>query len=67
MTRSEEAIIKEFLVGAYMSLQDMHQQDKVYRSERSTMINKELACSQREYDILSALAKQLKVNNPCEK
>ena len=67
MTRSEEAIIKEFLVGAYISLQDMRQQDKVYRSERSTMINKELACSQREYDVFSALAKQLKVNNPCEK
>lgn len=67
MRAEEQKIIKEFLVGAYMSLQDMRRQDKSQRSERFPMVSKELACSQREYDVLRALAKRLGVTNPCER
>ena len=67
MRAEEQKIIKEFLVGAYMSLQDMRRQDEAQRSERFPMVSKELACSEREYDVLCALAKKLGVANPCER
>ncbi len=67
MRASEEAIIKQFLVGAYMSLQDERRQNAGHQSERFPMVSKELACSQREYDVLCALAKKLGVTNPCER
>jgi hypothetical protein len=67
MTLKEQAIIKQFLVGAYMSLQDERRQNSEDRSERFPMVSKELACSEREYDVLCALAKKLGVANPCEK
>lgn len=66
MKAEEQKIIKEFLVGAYMSLQEVRRQDKEQRSERFPMVSKELACSQREYAVLSALARRLGVANPCE-
>ena len=67
MRLSEQAIIKQFLVGAYMSLQDARRQNNEQQSERFPMVSKELACSQREYDVLCGLARQLGVANPCEK
>ena len=67
MKTEEQKIIKEFLVGAYMSLQEVRRIDEIQRSERFPMVSKELACSQREYDVLSALAKRLGVSNPCER
>ena len=67
MRLSEQAIIKQFLVGAYMSLQDARRQNNEQQSERFPMVSKELACSQREYDALCGLARQLGVSNPCEK
>jgi hypothetical protein len=56
MTRSEEAIIKGFLMGAYKAVQDTSSQDA-----------EKLANAQGAYDIICRLAKQLKVENPCEK
>lgn len=56
MTRSEEAIIKGFLMGAYRAVQDAGSQD-----------TEKLARAQSAYDIICRLAKQLKVENPCEK
>jgi hypothetical protein len=56
MTRSEEAIIKGFLMGAYKAVQDARTQG-----------DEKLACAQSAYDIICRLAKQLKVENPCEK
>lgn len=67
MRASEQAIIKQFLVGAYMSLQDTRRQNAEHQSERFPMVSKELACSQREYDVLCGLAKELGVVNPCER
>lgn len=67
MTLKEQAIIKQFLVGAYMSLQDERRQNSEDQSERFPMVSKELACSEREYDVLCALARQLGVANPCER
>jgi len=67
MKVEEQKIIKEFLVSAYMSLQDMRRQEEAQRSERFPMVSKELAYSQREYDVLCALARRLGVANPCEK
>lgn len=67
MKAEEQKIIKEFLVGAYMSLQDVRRQDEEQRSERFPAVSKELACSQREYDVLCALARRLGVANPCER
>ena len=67
MTLKEQAIIKQFLVGAYMSLQDERRQNSEGQSERFPMVSKELACSEREYDVLCALAKNLGVANPCER
>jgi hypothetical protein len=54
MTRGEEAIIKGFLMGAYKAVQDAQDPEKK-------------ACAQSAYDIICRLAKQLKVDNPCEK
>lgn len=56
MTRSEEAIIKGFLMGAYKAAQDAR-----------TQSDEKLACAESAYDIICRLAKQLKVENPCEK
>lgn len=67
MTLKEQAIIKQFLVGAYMSLQDERRQNSERQSEQFPMVSKELACSEREYDVLCALAKKLGVANPCER
>ena len=54
MTRGEEAIIKGFLMGAYKAVQDAQDDAK-------------FACAQSAYDIICRLAKQLKVENPCER
>jgi hypothetical protein len=54
MTRSEEAIIKGFLMGAHRAVQDAQDTDK-------------LATAQSAYDIICRLAEQLKVDNPCKK
>lgn len=67
MTLKEQKIVKQFLVGAYMSLQDERRQNEEHQSERFPMVSKELACSQREYDVLCGLAKELGVSNPCER
>ena len=56
MTRGEEAIIKGFLIGAHKAVEDAHNQDA-----------EKLASAQSAYDIICRLAKQLKVENPCEK
>ena len=67
MRAEEQKIIKEFLVGAYMSMQEEYKRNKENQSERFPMVSKELACSQREYNVLSALARKLGVSNPCER
>lgn len=67
MKASEQAIIKQFLVGAYMSLQDERRRNNEQQSECFPMVSKELACSQREYNVLCSLAKKLGVANPCER
>jgi hypothetical protein len=54
MTRGEEAIIKGFLMGAYKAVQDAQDAEK-------------RACAESAYDIISRLAKQLRVDNPCQK
>jgi hypothetical protein len=54
MTRSEEAIIKGFLMGAYKAVQDAQDTEKK-------------ACAESAYDIICRLAQQLKVDNPCKK
>ena len=54
MTRGEEAIIKGLLMGAYKAVQDAQDAEQLARAESA-------------YDIISRLAKQLKVENPCEK
>jgi hypothetical protein len=54
MTKGEEAIIKGFLMGAYKAVQDAQDAEK-------------LASAQSAYDIICRLARQLKVENPCEK
>ena len=56
MTRGEEAIIKGFLMGAYKAVQDARNQDV-----------EKLARAESAYDTICRLAKQLKVENPCEK
>lgn len=56
MTISEEAIIKGFLMGAHKAVQDARNQDA-----------EKLASAQSAYDSICRLAKQLKVENPCEK
>jgi hypothetical protein len=54
MTRSEEAIIQGFLMGAYKAVQDAQDTNK-------------LATAQSAYDIICRLAEQLKVDNPCKR
>ncbi len=54
MTRSEEAIIKGFLMGAYKAVQDATDAEKK-------------ACAESAYDIICRLAQQLKVDNPYKK
>jgi hypothetical protein len=54
MTRTEEAIIRGFLMGAHKAVEDAQDTEKK-------------ACAQSAYDIICRLAKQLKVDNPCEK
>jgi hypothetical protein len=54
MTRTEEAIIKGFLMGAHKAVEDAPDAEKK-------------ACAKSAYDIICRLAKQLKVDNPCEK
>lgn len=56
MTRGEEAIIKGFLMGAHKAVKDAN-----------THSPEKLACAQSAYDIICRLAKQLKIENPCEK
>ena len=56
MTRGEEAIIKGFLMGAYKAVEDA----------RTQSVEK-FASAQSAYDIICRLAKQLKIENPCEK
>ena len=56
MTRSEEAIIKGFLMGANRAVEDARTQG-----------DDKLASAQSAYDIMCRLASQLGVNNPCEK
>ncbi len=56
MTRGEEAIIKGFLMGAHKAVEDA-----------CTRGDEKLACVESAYDIICRLAKQLKVENPCEK
>jgi hypothetical protein len=57
MTRSEEAIIKGFLMGAHRAVEDARAQEDTNK----------LATAQSAYDIICRLAEQLKVDNPCEK
>lgn len=56
MTRTEEAIIKGFLMGAHKAVEDARTQNP-----------EKLTSAQSAYDIICRLAKQLKVENPCEK
>jgi hypothetical protein len=56
MTRSEEIIIKGFLMGAYKAVEDARARG-----------NENLDCKESAYDIICRLAEQLKVENPCEK
>ena len=56
MTRTEEAIIKGFLMGAHKAVEDARTQSP-----------EKLASAQSAYDIICRLAKQLKVDNPYEK
>lgn len=67
MRASEEVIIKGFLIGAYRDLEKWRKQDKELGSERFPMISKELACAQTAYDVLARLARQLEIDNPCER
>ena len=67
MRASEEVIIKAFLIEAYRNLQTLRKQDEEQRSERFPMVSKELACAQSEYDVLSRLARQLEISNPCDR
>lgn len=56
MTRTEEIIIKGFLMGAYKAVQDAHGQDDI-----------KLARAESAYDAICRLAEQLKIENPCKK
>ena len=56
MTRSEEIIIKGFLMGAYKAMEDAR-----VRGDEN------LDCKESAYDIISRLAEQLNVENPCKK
>ena len=67
MRTSEDVIIKGFLVEAYRNLEQLRKQDEEQRSERFPMISKELACAETAYDVLARLARQLEIDNPCER
>ena len=56
MTKSEEIIIKGFLMGAYKAVEDARARG-----------DENLSCTESAYDIISRLAEQLKVDNPCKK
>jgi 6,7-dimethyl-8-ribityllumazine synthase len=57
MTRSEEAIIKGFLMGANKAVEDARAKEDATK----------LAAAHGAYDIICRLAEQLKVDNPCKK
>ena len=57
MTRSEEAIIKGFLMGAYKAVQDVQDIQDPENKVRA----------ESAYDIICRLAQQLKVENPCNR
>ena len=57
MTRSEEAIIKGFLMGANKAVEDARAKEDATK----------LAAAHGAYDIVCRLAEQLKVDNPCKK
>jgi hypothetical protein len=56
MNKSEEIIIKGFLMGACKAVEDAREQggDRLIKAESA-------------YDIICRLAQQLKIDNPCEK
>ena len=56
MDRYEEAIIKDYLMGAYKAVEDARARG-----------DENLACKESAYDIICRLAEQLKIKNPCEK
>ena len=56
MTRSEEIIIKGFLMGAYKAVEDARARG-----------DENLDCKESAYDIICRLAEQLRVDNPCKK
>ena len=56
MTSREEIIIKGFLMGAYKAVEDAR-----VRGDEN------LDCKESAYDIISRLAEQLNVENPCKK
>lgn len=56
MTRTEEIIIKGFLMGAYKAVEDARNKDDI-----------KLARAESAYDAICRLAEQLKIENPCKK
>jgi hypothetical protein len=56
MTRTEEIIIKGFLIGAHKAVEDARSQDSI-----------KLACAESAYDAICRLAEQLKIENPYKK
>ena len=56
MTKSEEIVIKGFLMGAHRAVVDAREQggDRLLKAESA-------------YDIICRLAQQLNIDNPCEK
>lgn len=56
MTRNEEAVIKGFLMGAYKAVENARARG-----------DENLHCKESAYDIISRLAEQLNVENPCNK
>jgi hypothetical protein len=56
MTKTEEIIIKGFLMGAYKAVENARDQDNI-----------KLARAEGAYDAICRLAEQLKIENPCKK
>jgi hypothetical protein len=56
MTRTEEIIIKGFLIGAHKAVEDARNQDDI-----------KLAYVEGAYDAICRLAEQLKIENPYKK
>jgi hypothetical protein len=56
MTKTEEIIIKGFLMGAHKAVEDARGQDDI-----------KFARAESAYDAISRLAEQLKIENPCKK